>query len=169
MTSFATAGGGATLATLVTPTGVSVVDFIIPGGVKRIFIMYKALSFATTPEEAHIVLLGDSGGFETTGYIGQVAQLADSGVFSNVATEYIQATRPMPDALTVSGLLTLALADASSNLWTWNSVISAANTGTGIQISAGHKALSGTLTQVRITSILDVDFDSGSINIQYSS
>jgi hypothetical protein len=136
------------------------VDFTgIPSWVRRITVMYNGVS--TNGASAYMIQLGDSGGFETTGY-SSVAQT------SNVATT------------STSGLLTMystqaaglnngviIITNVSGNIWV-TSGITGYNSGPGTSSFAGNKTLSDTLTQIRITTVNGTDtFDAGSINILY--
>jgi hypothetical protein len=67
---------------------------------------------------------------------------------------------------TNSGIATICL--LGSNIWTFNSLISAVTTANTILAAGVKAALSGTLDRVRITTVNGTDtFDAGSINILY--
>jgi hypothetical protein len=129
------------------------IDFTsIPSWVKRVTVMFDQVSLSGSSQV--LIQLGDSGGIETTSYVGGTANVAESTgfqIFLNVNTR------------AASGLFVLT--NLSGNIWvgggtTWNT--SETNT------SAGVKQLSGTLDRVRITTVNGTDtFDAGSINIAY--
>jgi len=139
--------------TSVASTSGTSIDFTgLPSWVKRVTVMFNQVSLSGSSQV--LIQLGDSGGIETTSYVGGTANIAESTgfqIFLNVNTR------------TASGLFVLT--NLSGNIWvgggtTWNT--SETNT------SAGVKQLSGTLDQVRITTVNGTDtFDAGSINILY--
>jgi len=143
-----------------TATGATAYDFTgIPSWAKRITIMFNGVSTSGTSQVQ--VQLGDSGGFETSGYSGGSSYASTNGANSAGFTiEYSGG----PLATTVrSGILTICL--LGSNTWcsagimNWN--------GPSIS-SAGAKTLSDTLTQVRITTVNGTDtFDAGTVNIMW--
>jgi hypothetical protein len=122
----------------------------IPSWVKRVTVMFNQVSLSGSSQV--LIQLGDSGGIETTSYVGGTANVAESTgfqIFLNVNTR------------AASGLFVLT--NLSGNIWvgggtTWNT--SETNT------SAGVKQLSATLDRVRITTVNGTDtFDAGSINL----
>jgi hypothetical protein len=139
------------------------IDFTgIPSWVKRIQIMFNAVS--TSASSAVIVQLGDSGGFETTGYNSTGVEFASTASASSSITSGLQIENSSTAAYTRYGIFTLL--NLTGNVWTSSSSFSQAS---GRQsISAGGKTLSDQLTQIRITTVNGTDtFDAGSINILY--
>jgi hypothetical protein len=143
-------------------SGAAVSFASIPSWVKRIQVLFSGVSTnGTTPI---YIQIGDSGGLETTGYVGASAEVfagtpqmsADPtigfGIFYNSA------------AAAASGIITLSLLNASTNTWVASGAL--AWTGGGVvTITAGSKSLSATLDRV---SVVTADtFDAGSINIHY--
>jgi|SRR3990167_3817614 len=154
-----------TLATEQASTSGVAIDFTsIPAGVKRITIMFNGVS--TNGTSIIIVQLGDAGGFETTGYSGSAATYS-AATISNFSSGFM--LHPSHAATSVyHGTMTLSLEDSSDNTWVETSSVGLSNAAAGGH-GAGSKALSGTLTQVRITMVNGTDaFDAGAINIQYS-
>jgi len=133
----------------------------IPAGVTEIVVAFSAVSLSGT--DSIRVQIGDSGGFETSGYSG--AQVSsESSVIStatggtagfnvslansaNAATGFLQLTRPFAD-----------------NEW-----LSSANISRGAQYtwSAQSKTLSDVLTQVRVTVTGANTFDLGRVSVGY--
>lgn len=152
-----------TLETEQATTSGTTVDFTsIPAGVKRITIMLE--NVGTDGTEELVLLLGDSGGFETSGYSGRSIRtdLADSDAHS--AAFFINTASIA--ARSYSGVIELFLKNASTNTWSIKGMV---NDGTANSWNTtGEKSLSATLTQVRLTTDgTPDDFDEGSINIQY--
>jgi len=137
------------------------IDFTgIPSWVKRITVMFSGVS--TNGSSDIQIQLGDSGGFETTSYLG-------SCWASNTS-----------NSLNTNGLRVVTLAGATNiwhgsaivsllgaNTWTMQSVLGRSDAGTSA-VGGGSKTLSDTLDRVRITTVNGTDtFDAGTINILY--
>lgn len=152
--------------TAVTCAGQTSIDFTgIPSWVKRITVMFNGVSTSGTSRVQ--IQLGDSGGIETSGYLGAVSSAsADQAVF----TSGFLVLATVVAAGTAHGVVTICL--QSSNTWVMNGILGRAETvgTTSVSSSGGSKALSDTLTQVRITTVNGTDtFDTtpsaGSINL----
>jgi len=146
-------------------TSGTVIDFTgIPSWAKRITIMFSGVSTNGTSDIQ--LQLGDSGGFETSGYGGALLR---SGASTTATAQYpttgFLLINDIAAADIHSGMATISL--LGSNTWCGSSQI--AETGfTGIFSGSGAKTLSDTLTQIRITTVGGTNtFDAGSINIQY--
>jgi len=141
------------------------VDFTsIPSWVKRITVMFNGVS--TNGTSNYIVQLGDSGGIETTGYLGSAGliQNSASSATANYTTGFGVLTTPGA-ASVLHGALVVSL--IGSNSWVATGVFGLSNTAIPA-FGGGAKTLSDTLTQVRITTVNGTDtFDAGSINILY--
>jgi len=128
----------------------------IPSWVKRITVMFNGVS--TSGTAGLQIQLGDSGGFEITGYIGASGTQANSSAFTLNGGSSAAAT-------TYSG--SAIISNVSGNIWAQFGVLGRAD-GVAAPSSAGAKTLSDVLTQVRITTSNGTDtFDAGSINILY--
>ena len=152
-------GGVITSGTAVASTSGTGFDFTgIPTWVKRITVMFNGVS--TSGSSVIQVQLGDSGGVEATGYLSSSSTAG--GTISAITSGFAICTPAA--ASVISGHCVLTLID--TNTWVQTSLIkSATNT---MAYSAGNKATSNTLTQVRITTVNGTDtFDAGSINILY--
>jgi hypothetical protein len=146
--------------TAVASTSGTSIDFTsIPSWVKRITVMFNEVS--TSGSSAIQVQLGDGGGMENTGYLSTSS--TTGGTVTAITSGFAICTPAA--ASVVSGHCVITLID-SANTWIQTSLIkSATNT---MAYSAGNKATSDTLTQIRITTVNGTDtFDAGSINILY--
>ena len=155
---------GITLSAENTTTGGSTLDFTsIPPGVKQIHIMMQTISGSGTSDM--IVQIGDSGGFETSGYVG--ASWSANTTNQNYTDGFgIHANHSASN--TYESVVSLYLADSSNNTWCSNGVTGRSDSG-GAGIFSGTKSLSGVLTQVRVThqnGSDTIDANSG-ISIQF--
>jgi hypothetical protein len=157
-----------TLAPLISGTAKSAtgtsVDFTgIPSWVRRVTVMFSGVS--TNGISLKQIQLGDSGGVETTGYLGSGIQLTDAAsVNAGTSTTGIQ-IRSAIAADTLHGAIIIS--NISGNLWCANGSLTDSSRSAGYLV-AGSKTLSDTLTQIRITTVNGTDtFDAGTINIMY--
>jgi len=131
----------------------------IPSWVKRITVMLNGVSTNGTAQVG--VQLGDSGGIETSGYVG--------GGYDGATTYATQSTYFSDNtgaSTTVRyHIYTLTLIDASTN--TWACQMLGGFSVVGFRGFAGTKALTGTLDRIRITAGGTDTFDAGSVNILY--
>jgi hypothetical protein len=155
---------GITLATEQATTSGTEKDFTsIPATVKRITVMFDGVSGPVT-QSPFIIQIGDSGGLETTGYLGCVSK----GTTNSFPTTGFGVTGTPTNASTYHGNVVLTLQDAS-NTWTSAGVVGASATDSA-HVSGGSKQLSATLDRVRFTTVNGTDaFDAGSVNISYES
>lgn len=147
--------------TAVASTSGTSIDFTgIPSWVKRITVMLNGVSVSGT--SPIIVQLGDSGGIETTGYVGSGANGANAAVSF---TTGFPAVVSIIAAHAASGLVTIAT--LGSNIWAGNTVMGVSSTGNP-QYGGASKTLSDVLDRIRITTVNGTGtFDAGSINILY--
>lgn len=149
--------------TAVTASGTSVDFTSIPSWAKRITVMFSGVS--TNSSGVIQVQLGDSGGFEITGYAGQTWQANTSN--ATLSTGFSFGTTSSAGSL-VHGSVVLTL--IGSNLWTCFGVLGRV-TGGDTLVTGGSKTLSDQLTQVRViasaTGSPSDTFDAGTINILY--
>lgn len=155
-------GGALTLATAVTASGTSVDFTSIPSWVKRITVMFNGVS--TNGSSAYLLQLGDSGGIETTGYLGSTAYVGAGtgnilGASGIVAYSFGNAGSLVVTAIQICTM--------GSNTWVGTGV--AGNGSFAYQsLTAYSKTLSATLDRIRITTVNGTDtFDAGTINIMY--
>ena len=154
-------GGAITSGTAVASTSGTSIDFTsIPSWVKRITVMLSGVSISGTSYIG--VRLGDSGGFESTGYTCRSAPCNGTG--STDTTLFLLEANGSAANLFYGNMTITAL---GSNSWTYTSAACSSSSGSQY-IGSGAKTLSDTLTQVRITTVNGTDtFDAGSINILY--
>jgi len=150
--------------TAVASTSGTSIDFTsIPSWVKRITVMFSGVS--TNGTSLQIIQIGTSGGIQTTGYAGTAST---NGATVSSAAGVLVGYRG--DAANVySGAIVFTLLNTATNLWVAQGVNSGAGGSTGDSSMIGAtKTLSGSLTQLRITTVNGTDtFDAGSINILY--
>jgi hypothetical protein len=107
-----------------------------------------------------VIQLGDSGGFETSGYDGAISRSATTDNFS--ASFIVHSNIA---AATIAQVY-VAVSNINGNTWVETSTASSPSNTTAI--GAGSKTLSGVLDRVRITTVNGTDtFDAGTINILY--
>ena len=134
----------------------------IPSSAKKITVMFVGVSLTGNRIE---IQLGDSGGFETSGYIGNIAVLsAASQTAANFSSGFTLGIASDATA-TYHGTVTLTLEDAANNTW-----VATINLGLSDRaqsyMGGGSKSLSGVLTQISIKSENGSDtFDAGAVNI----
>lgn len=141
----------------------TVVDFLtIPVGVFRITVGFVGISTNGTSNPC--IRLGDSGGLETTGYLGTV--INDSGTTINMPTGFV-IQNPTTPALIMQGQGILNLVNPLTNTWSWSFSIGNSNI-PGFYSGTGTKALSGILDRIRLTTLGGINtFDAGLISIMY--
>jgi hypothetical protein len=137
------------------------IDFTgIPSWVKRITVMLSGVS--TNGTSPYQIQLGDSGGFETTGYSGSAVTPATDFTYNS-------------SGLALSGVIVAAsinqgvvtILNISGNTWVSSGVL-ASNASGYFGTSSGAKTLSATLDRIRIATVNGTDtFDAGTINIMY--
>jgi hypothetical protein len=136
----------------------------IPSWVKRITLMISQLG---TVGSNPTILLGDSGGFETSGYTGAATRL--DGVDSNraVALSSSFLVEFNNTGIRLSG--NAVLTNITGNTWIFS--LTGGNGGAGsnpgVFVVAGSKTLSDTLTQIRFATTGSAFSSGGIINIMY--
>jgi hypothetical protein len=158
-------GGAITSATAQASTSGTSIDFTsIPSWVKRITVIFSGVSESGT--SIPIIQIGDSGGIETTGYLGSGGFTAVSNICSAVA----QTSGFSLDAASAAASIrsgAVSLYNISGNVWVASGTLTRTDSAVTL-MCAGTKTLSDTLTQVRITTVNGTDtFDAGTINIMY--
>jgi len=148
--------------TAVASTSGTSIDFTsIPSWVKRITVMLDEVS--SNGITNYLIQLGDSGGIETTGYVGSGSRLS-GGVTTTASYTAGMGLNNGVAATTYSGKFLWE--SFGSNTWIGSGVFAGNDTSTFVTASA--KTLSATLDRVRITTANGTDtFDAGSINILY--
>ena len=146
-----------------TTSGTSVEFTSIPAGTKRITFMLNGVS--TNGSSDVIVQIGDSGGYETTGYLGSTGETAATGGGTTSFTTGIGVSRSTSSSSIRHGIVTLT--HMGSNLWAAG--VSTSRSDGAVAYSGGsNKTLSAELDRIKITTVNGTDaFDAGSVNILY--
>lgn len=154
-----------------TTSGTAVaIDEAIPSGTTEIELWVDGISVNGSAQV--IFQIGDSGGYETTGYTSVSAITTDGNL--NVAETasagfLIFDSAQVVDAMLMTGPIRLRLIDAASNKWVMDGLImrtNVANEGGGP--CAGSKSLSAELDRIRITTVAGTAaFDAGSVRVRY--
>ena len=154
-----------TLGTAVPTTSGTSIDFTsIPSWAKRITVMFSEVS--TNGSSILQIQLGDSGGVETTGYVG------GAGNYNNLNQTSVSAISAGFQLLNTGGAGVVYYGNVvicllSTNLWVASGVLSL-GAATNLVNLAGTKTLSATLDRIRLTTVNGTDaFDAGSVNILY--
>jgi hypothetical protein len=149
--------------TSVASTSGTSIDFTgIPSWVKRVTVMFSGVSTNGTSDL--LIQLGDSGGFETTGYTSSSMAGAATVINADSTAGFIIQSASTA-AFVLSGNMIINL--LSGNSWVQSHVVDRSDT-PAIRVGGGSKTLSATLDRVRITTVNGTDtFDAGSINILY--
>jgi len=162
-TAVASAGGTTAGTVVATTSGTSVTFSSLPTGTKRIDVILSGVSESSGGIDLK-VQIGDSGGIETSGYVGVSARLEGGaqGVSSGTDCFIIQMGY---SASTLSGVMSLYLIDASTYTWVNSHSFGKSGTNSGVS-GGGLKSLSAELTQVQFL-IQSGGFDAGQINVHY--
>lgn len=137
------------------------VDFTgIPATAKRVTITFRGVS--TNGSNPPIVQAGDSGGAETSGYVGKTGNTSYSTSYAWSAGIVVTAT--WNSGKTLDGTVVLNLQDATANAWMAS--VSTYDSGGIAMFGAGSKSLSGTLDRIRINAG-GGSFDAGDISVDY--
>lgn len=147
-----------------TTSGTTITFSDIPSWVNRITI---ALSGVSTNGTSIVILqIGDSGGLETSGYTGAGCYVGNAIATGGVANSTGFALDAFAAAFnTRSGVATLQ--NMGGNKWAFQCV-SGDTSGANCGVGGGVKTLTGTLTQIALTTVNGTDaFDAGSVNILY--
>ena len=157
---------GITLGTPINTTSGTSIDFTsIPADVKRMSFSFSGVS---TNGNAEVLLqLGDSGGVETSGYLGATTRVAGSGLANISAGVNLSATGQLAQRIS-HGFVEFVLVDASTNTWAFFGELGRSDASATMVRCAGTKSLTATLDRVRLTTVGGSDtFDAGKVNIQY--
>lgn len=165
-----TGAGGYTQGTKASPTSGTTVDFTgIPSDVKVIHILFHDI--VTSAAGWHIVQLGDSGGFETSGYVSAVGYPGSgNNYYANNAADDNGLKFYYVGNYAFSGFATIMRMSTNQTQWVmWSRCHTANSSYSYSTYSAVEKSLSADLTQLRITSKDSRTFSGGEINILYTS
>ncbi len=159
----ATGGGGITSGTAVTASGTSI-DFTgIPSLVKRITVLFNAVS---TSGSSGILIQVGSGSVSSSGYSSFGTRVTTGNSTSGASSSAGIFIQQSAGTNSTFGSVTLNL--LGSNTWLGSGVLADYNASVTEQTGGGTPALGGALDRVRITTGNGTDtFDAGSINIIY--
>lgn len=147
----------------VTASGTAVQFTGIPAGVRRITVMLSGVS--TNGTSLLGLQLGDSGGYETTGYS------AVGGAFTNAnVTRFTASTSlfPITNGTAAAQVYTHTYILTHGGNNTWFVTGNGYTNGTAVATSSGSKTLSGTLDRVQLTTEGGANtFDAGTVSIAY--
>lgn len=151
-------GGGSWIAT----TSGAAIDLTgIPAGVKEVYLHFDGVSLAGAVDMS--VQLGVSGGIETTGYNGNAFAASGSGTSNTATTSFFQLNLGNASQV-LRGTIRFNLMDAATNLWSINGSVYRGS-GNDMTAPSGTKALSGALSQIRISSAST--FDAGRARLEW--
>ena len=152
-----------TSGTAVASTSGTSIDFTgIPSWVKRITVMFNGVS--TNGGSVYQLRIGDSGGVETSGYIGAIQSTGGTSNFS-VGVSLLGAASAA--SVVFSGAVVITCIDVATNTWVFNGSVGRSDSAQA-SFLGGAKALSATLDRVSITTVNGTDtYDAGLINIMY--
>lgn len=155
-----------TLATAQASTSGTAITFTsVPAWVKRITLSLVGVS--TNGVSNPIVQIGDAGGLETSGYLGNSCLVVDGGATDGSQFTTGFGVKSSLAANVLHGSIFLSLVDAATNTWVASGVLAGSN-GTNNIFTAGSKSLSATLDRVALTTVNGTDaFDAGLVNIAY--
>lgn len=150
-----------TLKTPVASTSGTSIDFTsIPAGTKRVVVMFRLVQTSGTADK--LIQLGTSGGITSSGYAGSGSSGSTAVGFTSGFGIYSRSS-----ANVLNGFFTINLVDSTNNIWACSGSVGFSDAAV-TEITAGSVALSGALTQLRITTSNGTDtFTAGSVNIQY--
>jgi hypothetical protein len=155
----------AVIGTAVASASQTFIDFIgIPAWATEINISMTGGSLNAT--DYWRLQAGDAGGIENTGYVGAAVQVdtGSSVVFGGGGFDSISTAA----ANTRTGLFTLKLIDRATNTWICHALMVRTETAGDMYLTFGHKSLTDTLTQVRLTTGTGTStMDAGSFNFSY--
>ena len=152
---------GITSGTAQASTSGTSIDFTsIPSWVKRITVLGSEVS--TNGTSSFLIQLGDSGGIETTGYLGGMFGNTNQTNTSTAGVVLMQSS----NLASFKHSFSIVFSTENANKWIASGV-TARDDGV-VFFTASFKSLSATLDRVRITTVNGTDtFDAGSINILY--
>lgn len=157
-------GSSVTPGTAVASTSGTSIDFTaIPAWARRVTILFNGVS--TNGTDPVLVQLGDSGGIETTGYLGSASSVSSGGAIAVATPSSGFQIGAGSQAATFVRHGSIRLELLGSNIWECTGSLGQSDIAQ-ILSAAGGKTLSGALDRVRITTVGGTDtFDAGSINV----
>jgi hypothetical protein len=163
---------GATLltsGTAVASTSGTSIDFTgLPSWVKRIVVMFNAVSLSGNSTFRIQLGTGATPTYTTSGYVTFGVTFAASGLGAATDTGGF----PIGQNQTAAGVTTYGgncmITNVTGNTWSYMAMCGGSSATNGGLLGGGSVPLGAVLTAVRVTTINGTDtFDAGSINIQY--
>lgn len=134
----------------------------IPSGVSMVIVGFNAAS--TNGTSGQIIQLGDSGGYEASGYLGTVEVGASRAAHNTGFLLSVTTTAAMAH----HGHLILVRMDAAGTEWSMHGNLSLDAGASGVYSNAGSVTLAGALDRIRWTTVGGTDVaDGGTMNISY--
>ena len=153
---------GTAISNPTSPASASIDFTALPSWVKKITVMFSAISLSST--SSVLVQLGTgSTTYTTTGYVGGGARFGASSVASATFTTGFALNNATAASL-IAGSMTIT--NVTGNTWAASGIFGETS-GEFMCMTGGSVPLSAALTAVRITSNGADTFDAGSINIMY--
>ena len=161
---WAEAGGGYTQSSVLTPSGASVEFTGIPSGTNSIVIKSYGLQWAGSPGNIQLQI-GDSGGYETSGYqsVDFYRGVSAGDMGGNTSTSSYILAYGYSGADYWNG--NLFLNHVGGNRWVQNYCVNDASE--YIRIGSGQKILTGELTKLKIFNAGGTNADGGNVQIMY--
>jgi hypothetical protein len=144
-------------------SGTSISFSGIPSGVRRVVVTFAGVS--TNGTDAILIQLGDSGGVESTGYLGASNAVVNGGATAGANSTAGFLIYSVLAANIIHGAAVFELTDKATWAWVGHGTFALSNSVTNI-VSATSLALDSELTQLAITTTGGTNtFDAGSINV----
>lgn len=157
-------GGWSYLAEQASTSGTSLTFSGIPSGITDVEFMLVGVS--TNGTSALITQIGDSGGIVSTSYVGSVTNIT-GGTSANFSSGFALNVNPIASTTVQHGSVKLRLENSTNNTWVMETTLGASNSAV-TWAAAGSRALSSSLSQVRITTLAGTDtFDAGVVRVRY--
>ena len=150
-----------------TTSGTEVEFASIPTGVKRITIVCSDVS--TDGTDQILLQLGDSGGYESTGYSGAYSWLRNvTAVAVAIPISGFVITKPPSAGSEFNSSIVLTRVDDATNTWVIGYTTGTSAVPFGTFNGSGSKSLTATLDRIKLMTLLGTDaFDSGKVNLFY--
>jgi hypothetical protein len=146
-------------------SGTSITFGGIPSGVRRVVVTFAGVS--TNGTDSILVQLGDSGGVESTGYLGAGNAVTNGGATAGANSTAGFLIYSASASNIIHGAAVFELTDKATWAWVGHGTFALSNAATNM-VSATSLALDSELTQLAITTVGGTDtFDAGSINVLY--
>jgi hypothetical protein len=150
-----------------TTTGGTSIDLPTSGAIPSWTTDVEVMMELSTNGASDVILqIGDSGGIETTGYDSTMSQAAGGGNSVSNSTAGFFVWNGVAAADSYKGIARLSLEDSADN--TWHASVIGKRASSATYVSYGDKALSATLTSLRITTAGGVNtFDVVKVRVRY--